>query len=254
MRTVETLIATSMLGDEDDEQAWRAIRELHALGTQEVYEAATALLRSPVPKERWRGVDILAQLRIENASRCADRLVELIAHETHADVLNSLGIAFGHLHDARGADSMVAFKNHPDVDVRRAVAFTVTSVPALIELSADLDDDVRDWATFSLGSRLEEVDTPALRQALIARLTDSHDDTRREAMVGLAQRGDRATVEPVRLELLGPHPRVYAIESAGLLGDPSFLPRLRELRAEAKGEYVVAMLDEALERLAATTV
>ena len=60
---------------------------------------------------------------------------------------------------------------------------------ALIALSADADADVRDWATFALGT-LAAADTPELREALAARVEDADEDTRLEAVHGLALRGD----------------------------------------------------------------
>ena len=86
------------------------------------------------------------------------------------------------------------------VRARRA-ATSDAALDALIELSADPEPGVRDWATFALGT-LAPQDTPALRDALAARLDDPDDDTRLEAVHGLALRGDAARVEPA-LDLLG---------------------------------------------------
>ena len=44
------------------------------------------------------------------------------------------------------------------------------AVESLILLSADPDEDIRNWATFGLGSQAEGVDTPELREALVRRL------------------------------------------------------------------------------------
>ena len=91
----------------------------------------------------------------------------------------------------------------PDTYVREAVAFALGGRPgeetlqALIELSADADAKVRDWATFALGT-LAETDSPALRDALAARLDDPDEDTRMEAVHGLALRGDERAQAPAR--------------------------------------------------------
>ena len=63
------------------------------------------------------------------------------------------------------------------------------AIAALIELSSDPDYDVRNWATFGLGSQID-TDTPAIREALWARLEEPEDEVRGEAWVGLARRGD----------------------------------------------------------------
>jgi HEAT repeat protein len=67
----------------------------------------------------------------------------------------------------------------------------------VIALSCDEDSNVRDWATFGLGSIID-IDSTAIREALLARLKDDDDETRIEAIEGLALRGD-ARVVPVIL-------------------------------------------------------
>ena len=120
---------------------------------------------------------------------------------------------------------------HDEAGVRRAVAQALPSVlgeadpvdavRALIQLSRDPDDDVRDWACFALGTQLSEVDNRALRDALAARLGDPHDDTRCEALLGLARRRDERAL-PVLLDRLA-RDNVYSLEidAAGALGHPS---------------------------------
>ena len=73
----------------------------------------------------------------------------------------------------------------------------------LIGLSGDSEDDVRDWATFALGT-LADADEPELRDALAARLDDPDEATRLEAVHGLAVRGDPRAAEPAR-EVLAAH-------------------------------------------------
>ena len=72
---------------------------------------------------------------------------------------------------------------------------------ALVELTADPEPGIRDWATFALGT-LSPQDTPTLRDALAARLDDSDDSTRIEAVHGLALRGDARALDAT-LDLLG---------------------------------------------------
>jgi len=60
----------------------------------------------------------------------------------------------------------------------------------------DVDDSVRDWATFGIGS-LCDIDTPELRDALAARLADADEEVRGEAVVGLATRGDNRAIRAI---------------------------------------------------------
>ena len=68
-------------------------------------------------------------------------------------------------------------------------------IVALIELTEDVDDEVRDWATFSLGQITEEASEGVLG-ALRRRLGDPYENARSEAIWGLARRKDE---EGVRL-------------------------------------------------------
>jgi hypothetical protein len=125
---------------------------------------------------------------------------------------------------------------HDDPEVRRAAAQVLPAlgqlaiddtnhrdavISRLILLTRDDDEDVRDWACFALGTQLSDVDTPALRDALAARLDDEHDDTRCEALLGLARRTDDRVLPVLRQRLTAPNVYALEIESAGAIGDPS---------------------------------
>jgi hypothetical protein len=93
---------------------------------------------------------------------------------------------------------------------------------------------VRDWATFALGA-LSPHDTPALRDALAARLEDPDATTRIEAVHGLAVRGDVRGAEAALQLLYGPAPEGIwerhaleeaAIRLAALTGDGRFRSHL----------------------------
>ena len=246
--SVTALIAGSLVGDDDDEGAWEAIWELRRLGTQEVFDAAVGLLRSSSAKHRGRGVDILAQL--ESPMPRAEVLFEALRVEREASVLRSLGVAFGHLRDARAVEAMAALKRHEDANVRHGVVMAMSghadavAIEALVELSADVDDEVRNWATFALG-HLTTVDTPALRRALTARLGDVDDEIRGEALGGLALRGDASVLEQLRRELIRPEVIVLFIEAAGQLGDASLLPLVAALRGRGDA-YFNGVVEDAI--------
>jgi len=99
-----------------------------------------------------------------------------------------------------------ALRDHPDPRLRRAVAFGLfgldddLAVSTLIDLSRDVEAEVRDWATFGLGTQLER-DDALLRSALLARIDDADDNTRAEALRGLAGRGEKRAVAPLLSEL-----------------------------------------------------
>ncbi len=258
--SIGALVAQALQGAEDDAVAWEAVRSLQALGTDDVFDAARLLLHSAEPKQRARGADILGQLGSPNPSRaletrCADCLLERGANETDETVLLSIGVSLGHLQDPRAPDAMAPHAKNPSSDARFGVVMALLnhdserSVSTLIALARDPDDDVRNWATFGLGTSLAMVDTPEVREVLRERLSDSNSEIQGEAMTGLASRRDPAALEPIRRELSAEAPRAFAVEAAGLLGDASLLPLLKTLKATAQPGYFDSMLDDAIAAL-----
>ena len=104
------------------------------------------------------------------------------------------------------------------------------AVAALVRLAADPDSDVRDWATFGLGSQLD-VDTYAVREALVAGLADKAGNTAGEALVGLARRHDPRTLLPL-LARLEDDPGNLIVDAARELGAPDALAALLRLKEE----------------------
>lgn len=121
--------------------------------------------------------------------------------------------ALSHLCTHQAVLALIAVRNHPDSDVRHAVACCIElrkhpeAVGIVVALMEDSNEVVRDWATFALGSSdiekdgvLRYIDSPAIRAALRNRLEDSYEDARREAIWGLARRND-----PLGMKLLLNH-------------------------------------------------
>lgn len=232
---------TSPLGDESEgSQGWQAIWALQKRGTAEVFEECQALCEGDDPYQRLIGVTILGQLGWQQEYPFREMTVSLmlnmIAHDQDPTLLNAVGVALGHLHDAGAIGPLMRLTEHLDPVVRTGVVFGLLgyedeqAIHTLISLTSDPDPAVRDWATFGLGSMLE-ADTEPLRQALLARLDDPDDTTRGEAMVGLAKRKDERVVEPLLAELGTLRFWTLSLEAAEALADPRLLPALLRLRA-----------------------
>lgn len=102
------------------------------------------------------------------------------------------------------------------------------AVTTLMQLTSDEDADVRDWATFGLGTEVK-VDGAAVRQCLLDRLDDPDEDTRAEAVAGLARRHAPEIVRHIRDALCAENVSRLTVESACSLGDPSFADPLAQL-------------------------
>jgi HEAT repeat protein len=241
--TTAELIA-ALLSTPDDEDAWRpALVELHRRPTRETFDAATRLLASDTTLERALGVEILGQLG--GSGTDPDRafreetvllLLDLLAQEHEPRVLEAIGYAFAHLQDPRGVPPLCGLSDHSKVGVRLAVVHGLhrhrddRAVRALIRLSFDEDAHVRDWATFGLGTQIP-LDTPAIRDALVARLDDNHHNTREEAMYGLAMRLDVRAI-PVLLTFLEDYEGPMLDSALLVLADHLDDPRLPEAIAD----------------------
>ena len=104
-----------------------------------------------------------------------------------------------------------------------------SAIHTLIELSADEDEDVRNWATFGIGSLIVN-DTEEIREALFQRLNESNSEIRGEALVGLASRGDARVVEYLLKELSSGSVGILAVEAAIDIADPQLYTQLIALK------------------------
>ena len=250
------------LTETDEDVAWRAIVRLQERGDRDIFERASELCQSRDARARRVGADILGQLGVRylQPGRAFHEetmavLLAMLEHEQEPHVLSSIAIALGHRQDTRAIEPLATLKNHPDERVRFGVVHGLSghederAIQTLIELSADPDADVRDWATFGLGSQIE-TDTPAIRAALSARLTDDAADTRGEAMVGLARRHDHRMVEPLLHDLEEGRLSSMLMEAAAEIGDPHLFPLLLQLRGtwESDKNWLYRELEEAIAR------
>ena len=235
-RSTTRLIGTA-LDNADTGAAERALDLLRFRATREVLEAAQELCNSASPTERILGVQILGQLGIPERifpDEVVVVLLELLEREELPSVLSEIAAALGHQHARAGVEPLSRLKNHPDAGLRYSIVYGLlgqespTAIHTLIELSHDPDEDVRDWATFGLGTMLE-ADSPLIRNALLDRTTDESSQVRGEALVGLAVRRDRRVIEPLLRELRSVEMNTLALQAAEEIGDPLLLPALLHL-------------------------
>jgi HEAT repeat protein len=236
-RSTEELIRLALI-EKDEDAAWKPVVVLHFRATQEVLAKAQGLCNSTDAKERALGANILGQLGVPERAfpeDCFHTLAGMLADESDPEVLEAIAVAYGHLHDVRAIELLVPLRNHADADVRLGVVHGVSrqedavAIKTLIELSRDEDANVRNWATFGLGSMID-TDTPEIREALLARVADTNDDARGEALVGLARRKDARVLDPLIDELTSENVGLLALEAAEDLGDPRLGPALMLLK------------------------
>jgi HEAT repeat protein len=227
---IKELFAEALKGEYDDEAPWHAVHALRRIGSREVLEAASDWCRSDEPLKRARGADVLAQLGCtadhpENnfLEESFSAVVAMAENEKHIQPLASAIQALGHIGDPRAIPLLVRYSTHPEAEIRFADACACGSfaneppiVVVLVELMRDSDEDVRDWATFSLGS-LGTTDTPEIRDAFADLLNDSSSDVVDEALAALAQRRDPRALPLILERLSQPDVDELTLESAGAM-------------------------------------
>jgi HEAT repeat protein len=235
-RTVDELVSAALC-EVDEEAHWDAVNALQDEGSREVLQRASDLCGSPCSRERCLAADVLGQLGVPERTfpdECVALLLAMIESERNPMVLQAVLVEFSHLNDRAAIDAASKFVAHADPDVRHAAVLALTghderpAIQMLIALTEDPVPNVRDWATFALGTQTD-ADTPEIREALVRRLEDSDEVTRGEAFVGLARRKDRRVVPAVADELRGDCVGRLAVEAAELIAAPELHPDLVEL-------------------------
>jgi hypothetical protein len=173
-----------------------------------------------------------------------DVVCELLHRETESHILCGLLELLERIDCEGRFDDVMALTTNESSLVRKrsttALAWTLgfdrvheshRAITRLVAMMEDPDDDVRDWATFAIGSQLF-VDGPAIRRALHDRLADAHKDTRDEALHALAARRDRSIADVVVTALRADDVSTLPIQAAAYLADPAFVAPLAELHDE----------------------
>lgn len=224
---VNVLFIRTLTDDPEDDGRWDAIDKLRSLGERTIFDRAMAWCNSGDGRKQLSGVDILAQIgkSVEHpVTSYADEsypvIEALLLGNPSTDLKSSAITALYHLENSAAIPLICSFRSDPDAEIRYSVACALglqfandpLAVEALLGLMRDEDEDVRNWATFSLGSQ-GNADSPAIREALVERLSDSFPDAREEAVEALAKRKD-LRVLPALKELLQGETMSLCVEEA----------------------------------------
>lgn len=181
----------------------KALWALRYKGGAEVFALARGLCLgdkeciTPSPRQRQLGTCILAQMT--RSPRCSPRasievLLTMLNSESDENVILSIIYALGHLRGVTRAEQLSRWLVHPDEYVRIALVNALShernklAIDALIVLTKDSSDEVRDLAAFGLGF-FDSVKSGAINAALLECLSDPYEMVRLEAMNSLEGRG-----------------------------------------------------------------
>jgi len=252
--SIVSLIKTALSNDCAEDTFQQILWQLCLTTTAEVFESAQQLSQDTDPARRELGVLILGQFGMSAPVRemqVVRILLDILEKEENLDVISSIGWGLGHRRAPEGVAPLAKLKCHPSSQIRLAVAGGLQyqssnlAIETLIELSQDVDAEVRGLATFILGSQITE-DSKAIREALSARLADSDLKTRREAVHGLALRKDQRAAIPL-LEFLTASQVIFEdIQAAYRLANPDLLAALFALKGCEKVSE--SEIDDAIDR------
>ena len=225
----------------DDGHEWPAAEEIgHSPAALSVAEELAA---SAHARERAVAAHVLATFvnGNDNKSQIEDAISLLARMIGQMDDLHlewSIALALSVSWDASALEPLLRLCGSSSARVREAVARGLggalvyeclpQGIEALIRLTGDPAPQVRDWATFALGQL--SADTPAIRAALWERVDDPDYDTRCEALVGLASRGETALTGRVIAELGRESVGRLVVEAAMQLAQPALLEPLLMLK------------------------
>jgi len=248
--------------DNNGSSEWysQVVAALHARPVQAVFDRCVAWCASADASERRLGADVLGQLggkgRAFPFRAAAIPVLTPLLSDPDLEVVDSTLVALGHLRARDAVAEVVALAEHPEAHVRHSVTFALLgddralAVEAMIQLSSDDDPEVRDWATFGLGSQID-VDTEAVREALLARADDTDEDIQAEALNGLAKRKDPRVVLPLCHALSSEAVGSLVVEAAREAAAVELVPALESLRSW--WDLDAALLEDAIARCRGTS-
>lgn len=175
-------------------------------------------------------------------------------NEVEVSALQSVIFALGRMEDKLARQRILEFADHRSEDIRYAVVHGLLTIDeddeiaALIKLSRDTDEDVRNWATFGLGTQIDR-DTAEIRDALAQRLNEGKSDVEQEilgeALVGLARRKDKQIVDLLLKRLENDSVGSLDVEAAAEIGDARLCEAL--LKLKKWWDVNESLLEEAIE-------
>ncbi|BDD05557.1 hypothetical protein [Aureibacter tunicatorum] len=236
-----------LLNNKTEKSYWKNIQELRSRATEDIYKQAYILAKSDTEKHQKIGIDILAQLGYSPRLRqqeTIDLYFELLNSIKSLEVLFSLLFGISHnndnLNDSQ-VSQLVRFKNHKDKNIRYSLTHALNginngkSIQALIELTEDKYAPIRNWATFGLGTLCYDTNEQII-EALQKRTKDKHQETKLEALVGLAERNVTSIKGEIIKELKGGEFGTLLFEAITLLNDKDFIPYLEHNLKSAEKE------------------
>lgn len=248
-KSLQELVAIALSREDGNIKALWALRHK---GGAEVFALASDLclggddIAHPTPRQRQLGTCILSQMSQSSKKSShvsIDVLLKMLDSESDENVILSIIYALGHLRGVTRAEQLSQWLVHPDEYVRIAVVNALShernklAIDALIVLTKDPSDEVRDLAAFGLGF-FEGVRSSAINSALLDCLNDPYEMVRLQAMEALVDRGvyKKRVVKALLADLALGYDGDLPCRIAAKLESPELYEALVKLRTDKLSE------------------
>ncbi len=206
-------ILNRLINNKTGSTYWENISVLRGRPSKELFTKCVKLIKSPNPNKKCIGIDILAQMGLPPRpflKQTLELYFNLLKQEENANVIMSILYSIGHNNEnltKSQIEILCSFANTDDKKIKEGLISSLLgieepiAIQTLIKFSKDRLSNLRNWATFGIGSQIEK-DCPDIRKALWDRINDKHQETKLEAILGLAKRNDDAIINIIKKELL----------------------------------------------------
>jgi HEAT repeat protein len=256
-----------LMNNRSQKTYWNNISELRKRATKDIYHQAFELAKSQSDKKIIIGIDVLAQLGFDpriRQQKTINLYFDLLENNQNDKVLFALFFGISHNNEnltKKQVSKLIEFKDSKNNDVRYSLVSALSGIEnqmaleTLIELSEDKYSSIRNWATFGIGT-LSEENNDRIINALWKRTKDKHQETKLEAIVGLANRNQVSVKENIIDELKNGEYGSLLFEAIETLKDKDFVPYLeRNLKLAKKDSGIkeewIADLEQCLNKLSA---
>ncbi|MFC6267849.1 hypothetical protein [Frigoriflavimonas asaccharolytica] len=239
-----------LINNKTDKSRWDNISILRKRPSEELFRKCLELIKSDNTKIRKIGIDILAQFGLPPRPFLVETLkiyFELLEIETDPDVLMSLLYSIGHNNDGLDNDQIekiCSFIENENNWVKEGLVYALlgidnlNAIQTLIKLSSDKLSHIRNWATFGLGTQIQN-NNKNIREALWKRVNDKHQETKLEAIVGLAKRKDNRVNEIIEREVMDGEYGILLFEAINYTKNKNFLPLLKQNLKNAEEDNAI---------------
>ncbi|HAD80661.1 DUF5724 domain-containing protein [Empedobacter falsenii] len=205
-------LISRLINYKTDKSRWETIRILRSRPSKDLFEKCIKLINSNDQNKKIIGIDILAQLGKDKRPFRKETLkiyFELLNSETNVNVLFSIlsGISFNEKElNKKQINKICSFQNSNSDLIKQGIVNALgfiedeKAIDVLIKFSKDKANRIRSWATFYIGH--VDFDNEYIREALWSRVNDKHQETRMEAITGLAKRKDDRIIEVIKQEII----------------------------------------------------